>query len=117
MKTKEITIAGKQVNLSYCYATEIGFTDIAETSLDKIDTSNPKHIIALIMASILAYYQSKGEESPIKDNELMFNAEPEEITTAFVSVLELRMDWYKLPVGEPQNEAPDEEKEDPEKNA
>lgn len=113
MKTKEVTLCGKQVNLAYCYATEIGFNDIAEASIENIDTSNPKHILSLIMAAMLAYYEGKQEECTITNNELMFEAEPQEITAAFVAVLELRMAWYKLPAGEPKDEtaASDEEQE------
>jgi hypothetical protein len=96
MKTKEITIAGKQVSLAYCYATEIGFTDIADTGIENIDTANPKHILALIMSAILAYYEGKKQDCPIESNALMYESDPSEITAAFISVLELRNQWYKL---------------------
>ena len=117
MKTKTITIAGKLVNLAYCYATEIGFCDITETSIANIDTTNPKHVIALIMAAFLAYYEGKKEECPIKASEIMYNADPSEITDAFIAVMELRLAWYKLPTGEPTDETPEEKAEGSEKNA
>ena len=117
MKTKTITIAGKQVNLAYCYDTEIGFCDISETGIENIDITNPKHVIALIMAAILAYYEGKKEECPIKDSEIMYDADPSEITDAFVAVMELRLAWYKLPTGEARDKTPEEKAEDSEKNA
>ena len=105
MKTKDITICGKPVTLAYCYATEIGFCDIAETGIENIDTTNPKHVIALIMAAILAYYECKKEECPIKDSYIMYDADPSEITNAFVAIMELRLAWYKLPAVEQKNDA------------
>jgi len=130
MKTKEITIAGKQVSLAYCYATEIGFTDIADTGIENIDTANPKHILALIMSAILAYYEGKKQDCPIKSNALMYESDPSEITAAFITVLELRNQWYKLPATEttvseasasestdPVSDASPSESEEQEKNA
>lgn len=108
-KTKTITIAGKQVNIAYCYATEIAFYDLTgkeitafiHQAITKQDVG-PKDVMCAVLAAIMAYYQSQGEESPISDHDLMFDANPDELTKAFLEVIAIFSEWYKIPQGEPK---------------
>jgi hypothetical protein len=108
MLKKEITIAGKQVTLGYCFATEIAYQDMAGENIADYMTEayadiqadrvpNIKKTILAILACIVSYYTSTGEEAPVKDSELMNEATPEELGVAIGSVIELRTDFYKVP--------------------
>lgn len=116
MKQKTINIVGRDVTLAYCYATEIGYkelsgqdiTDFMPEVLEAIQHDrlpDVKKTIYMVLASILAYYQSKGEEPPVKDTDLMNEISPVELGTAFGTVLSLRQLFYQLPAGE--TEVPD----------
>ena len=100
MTTKNITIAGKEVTLAYCYATEIAFRKYTDVSIDSFDATNPEHVLYLILAAIMAWCQSKGEEPPIKDEEIMFSAKPKELVDALTSIFKLRSEWYYIPDAE-----------------
>ncbi len=124
MKTREITIAGKQVTLAYCYATEIGFKDLADqdinywmveavTALQEQRMPDIKKTIFAILASMMAYCNAKGEEAIIADTDLMNDATPEEIGMALGTIIALRAEFYHLPKDEPE----DKKEEGEEKNA
>ena len=109
---EEITLAGKPVILGYCYATEIAFKDLAGQDItDFMTESLPliqdnkmpdiKKTIYAILSCMIAYYESIGEKSPVKDTDLMNEATPLEIGTAFGTVLKLRGEFYHIPAGEP----------------
>ena len=118
METKTTTINGKEVTLCYCYATEINFaklTDgenasvfIQETAkkldaLSKGDaTAQPdiEKCIYLVLAAAIAYYRSKGEECPIKDEDLLFSDDPTELYTALAQIVLLYGSFYKLLPGD-----------------
>ena len=100
MKTKEITLCGKQVMVGYCFATEIAFKKFTGVNIDEFDATNPEHIIYLIIAAIATYYQKQETEAPVKDNDMMYDAQPKELISALTDVLNLRADWYQLPKGE-----------------
>ena len=113
MITKEITICGKQVMLAYCYATEIAYKDLSDENMtDYIKEAvaciqqetdpDVKHTIYAIIACMLAYYQSRGEECPLKDTDLMNDAKPIELGTAIIAVISLRQEFYHVPSGEPE---------------
>ena len=118
METKTITINGKEVTLCYCYATEINFANytngenasvfIQETA-KKIDaltkgdaTAQPdiEKCIYLVLAAAIAYYRSKGEECPIKDEDLLFSDDPTELYTALAQIVLLYGSFYKLLPGD-----------------
>ena len=118
METKTTTINGKQVTLCYCYATEINFANytngenasvfIQETA-KKIDaltkgdaTAQPdiEKCIYLVLAAAIAYYRSKGEECPIKDEDLLFSDDPTELYTALAQIVLLYGSFYKLLPGD-----------------
>ena len=54
---------------------------------------------------MLAYYQSRGEEAPLTDTDLMNDAKPAELGTAIFTIIGLRMDFYHVPKGEPRRKA------------
>ena len=113
MKKKEITLAGKQVTVAYCYATEIAYKDLSGQDIadfmgevGEALTANKmpdvKKSIFLIMASIMSYYEPKKEEAPISDAQIMTDATPLEMGAAIGAVLNLRSEFYALPEGEPK---------------
>ena len=108
MTTKKITIAGREVTLAYCYATEIAFRKYTGVSIDKFDAQNPEHILYMIISSIIAWSQSRGEEPAIKDEELMYNAKPQELIDTLTEIFKLRAEWYEVPAGEPEDEKSDD---------
>lgn len=128
MTTKTITIAGKEVTLAYCYATEIGYKLLSDEdinvytaeALDLLEQNtmpDTKKTIYALIAAINAYSEWKGEQPAITDRDLMYEATPLEIGTAFGTFLQLRADFYKVPEGEPKDEEPEGKKHASEKNA
>ena len=118
MITKEITLAGKPVTLSYCYATEIAYKDLSGEDITAIilETAacvnaqpprmpDAKRSIYLVLAAVMAYYQSKDEDAPapIKDTDLMNDATPLELGTAIGAIITMRSQFYNIPNGEPED--------------
>lgn len=116
MKKKEITLCGKPVTLAYCFATEIAFQKYTGVGLDKFDAMNPEHVIYLILAAMLPYYEAEKQEAPIKDTDLMYQATPAELTTALTEVFTLRNEWYEVPKGDEKQDDNPADKEEKEKN-
>lgn len=125
MITKEIKLYGKQVTLAYNYATEISYKilsdediiDFGQEVVEKIQHEQMPDIrktIFLIIASMQSYYESKGEECPITDKELMYECTPQEIGVALGTILGLRSQFYHVPSDEPEDKPADgnEEKND-----
>lgn len=111
MVQQTIQICGKDVNLAYCYATEISFKVLAEEEIHdflheataKVQAQQMPDIrkaIFLIIAAMQAYYESKGETAPITDRELMYDCGAEEIGTALGTCIKLYMEFYHLPGSE-----------------
>jgi hypothetical protein len=111
---EEITMAGKLVTLGYCYATEIAYKDLSgEDIADIIQETiacvnakparmpDAKRSIYLVLAAVMAYYQSKGEDAPIKDTDLMNDTTPLELGTALGTIVNLWAKFYHIPTGEP----------------
>ena len=121
MITKEITLCSRQVNIGYCYATEIAYKDLTdENIIDYIkeaiecvqqqrDPDTKKTIFAII-ACMMAYYQEKGEEVPLKSEDLMYEAQPAEIGMAILAIVNMRAEFYRVPKDEPEDTAPSEKK-------
>lgn len=112
-------IAGKDVTLAYCFGTEIGYKmltdeDVHSFLTEAIASLNDKparipdlrKTIYLIVACATAYYESKGQKSPIEDKDLMYNAEPTEVGTALGTVINLYAEFYHLPKEEPKDKEP-----------
>ena len=113
MKTKTVSINGKQVTLGYCYATEINyslFTDgenaavfisEAATKLDAMtkggtDMPDIKKCIYIILAAALAVSESKGEECIITDQDLLYTDNPTELYEALAQVILIYGEFYKI---------------------
>ena len=123
MITKEITLCGKQVTLAYCYASEIAYKDLSDENISdyiqeavtciqqKLNDPDTKRTIFAILACMLAYYQSKGEDAPLKDSDLMNEADPMEIGNAIITIVGMRMEFYHIPKGEPKDPEPKTEEE------
>jgi hypothetical protein len=96
MKKGNIQIAGKEVTVAWCYATEIAFMKYTGNDINNFDATNPEHIVYMILAALMAYYQSKNEEPPVKDENLMYEAKPQEIVDALKVIFDLRNQWYEV---------------------
>lgn len=120
MIEKEITIGGVAVKICYCFATEIAFKQYTGVNIENMDTANPEHIIYIILSAIVSYYEGSGEQSPVKDNDLMYKAKPTELVAALTEVFKMRAEWYELPKGEETAVSSDEsekKEEQEQKNA
>ena len=132
MKTKEITICGKQVTLAYCYATEIIYKDItgedlidfvhhAVESIQQQKDPDAKRTLSAILSCAMAYDQSKEEngektQEQFTIKELMNDAKPAEFGLAMLAVLDLRRQFYHVAKAD-EEEVKAEEQEGEEKNA
>ena len=114
MITKEITLLGKPITLAYCFGTEISYklladeecTDfIKEVIIGLNDKKEPdrRKSIYLIMSAMTAYYESQNQENPIEDKELIFHATPDELGLAVGTIAGLYIEFYKIPIGEPED--------------
>ena len=114
MIKKEITLLGKQITLAYCFGTEISYklladeecTDfIKEVIIGLNDKKEPdrRKSIYLIMSAMIAYYESQNQENPIEDKELIFHATPDELGLAVGTIAGLYIEFYHIPVGEPED--------------
>lgn len=112
MITRDITICGKPVTLAYCYAAEITYKDLSDENIgeyineavdciQKGTDPDVKRTILAILACMLAYYNNKDEDAPIEVGELMSNISPSEFATAIITVLDMRIEFYHVPAGEP----------------
>jgi hypothetical protein len=112
MITKETTLLGQQVTLGYCYASEISYKLLAEEELSPFLNSvrefiakkqevipDARKTIFAILAATNAYYESKGEECPISDKQLMYDATPDELGAALGMLLLAWAEFYKLMPG------------------
>ena len=112
---KTITIFGKDVRMRYCAATETGYeslsgqrievftakptewdTDGNPTAFDP-PTATTQDYLTLAIAAIVAAYARNNEEPPVKSEDIMYDAEPTEVTNLLTTVIMLRAEWYKVP--------------------
>jgi hypothetical protein len=122
MIQKEITLLGKQVTLAYCFGTEISYKLLADQEctefvrevlqgLAENKMPDSRKAIYLIMSAMTAYYESKNQENPIEDKELIFHATPDDIGLAVGTIAGLYIEFYKIPVGEPEDKKPANQEE------
>jgi hypothetical protein len=122
MIQKEITLLGKQVTLAYCFGTEISYKLLADEEctefvrevlqgLAENKMPDSRKAIYLIMSAMTAYYESKNQENPIEDKELIFHATPDDIGLAVGTIAGLYIEFYKIPVGEPEDKKPANQEE------
>lgn len=122
MKKEKITIAGREVTLAYCYATEIAYKEFtgediatymheAFVALNEQPKRMPdvKKTIYVVLAAAMAYSNSKDEDASIKDTDMMNDATPQELGTALGTVLSLYTQFYTLPAGEKADESDGQE--------
>ena len=125
MKSKTITIQGKDVTLGYCHATEIGFKLLSDEDVnvfmaDAVQCMKEEKMpdirktIYFIIAAINAYCEWKGVQPAITDRDLMYESTPLEIGTAFGTIRTLRSEFYAMPSGEPVDD--NDENQPEEKN-
>lgn len=129
---KTIQICGKQVTMRYCAATETGYEKISGKSsaifvpeIEKDEDGNIKSVkqnaktedfIILAVAAIIAAYQRKKEDAPITADDIIYDANPEEVTELLKTICELRNEWYNIPaVVNTDENMTDDEKEAAEK--
>lgn len=118
MKKKEITIAGKQVMLAYCFATELiysrntgsTFREFISSIFDNIqgkDASqaqvaeaiiniSPSVRLAVIVAAINAYYDAENQLPPVTEADIARDATPAELMEAIGTILTLHNEWYNI---------------------
>ena len=127
MKTKTITIAGKETTLAYCYATEIGYKllsdeDITAYMADAMEAlkesrmPDTRKTVYVVIAAINAYSEWQEETPSVSDRDLMYEATPLELGTALATIIQLRADFYKVPSDEPKDEQPEDKRPVSEKN-
>ena len=119
MITKEITIASKQVTIAYCFSTEIAFKLLSDENIetffkevseclskDPQEMPDTRKTIFLILAAVNAYYDSKDEEPPLTDKDLMYKCTPTEQAVALGTIIGMRTTFYHVPSDEPEDEKP-----------
>ena len=133
---KTIKICGREVQMRYCAAAETGYerlsgqsSDIFVPDVEKDEEGNIKSVtqkakaddyIKLAIAAIIAAYARKEQDPPITADDIIYDAEPDEVSALITSVVELRAKWYNIPtVVSEQNDTPEETEEgdDKQKNA
>lgn len=123
MRSKTITIQGKDVTLGYCNATEIGYKllsdeDVADFVAHVIECFENKKepdkqkTIYLIIAALKAYSEWKDVPAGITDRDLLYEANPIETGTALGTILNLRSEFYHVPTGEPVDDNDDNQPEE-----
>ena len=58
------------------------------------------------MSAMTAYYESQNQQNPIEDKELIFHASPEDIGITIGTIASMYIEFYKMPVGEPEEKKP-----------
>lgn len=128
---KTIKICGREVQMRYCAAAETGYerlsgqsSDIFVPDVEKDEEGNVKNVIQkakaddyikLAIAAIIAAYARKEQDPPITADDIIYDAEPEEVSQLITSVVELRAKWYNIPaVVSEQSDAPEEKEEEEE---
>ena len=129
---KSIQICGKTVLMRYCAATETGYEkisgkssaifvpDIEKDEEGKIINIKPKAMtedfIILAVAAIIAAYQRNHKDAPVTADDIIYEANPAEVTELLKTICELRNEWYNIPaVVNTDENMTDDEKEAAEK--
>jgi len=111
MVQQQIKLCGKEVHLAYCYATEISYKLLAEEDIHyfikqagelatKGIVPDVRKSFYLILAAISAYYDSKSEEMPITDKDLMNECDPQDFGNALKVIVSMYAEFYKLSIEE-----------------
>ena len=120
MIKETIKIAGIDVTLGYCFATELNYRNLAGEEISNYfkeafaciqenkDPDTDKSI-RLVLASIISYYDSIHTDSgevtyPINERTLIFHTKPGEFMKAVITIVNLRNKFYEVPEGELKEE-------------
>jgi len=104
------------VRMRYCAATETGFTSISGKDASvfsarqlyndkgKKDGIAPpeattEDYLTLALAAIVAAYARTGDTAPITSDDILYDLPPAEIQLLITTVVELRLEWYRVPEG------------------
>jgi hypothetical protein len=115
MKTKEITINGKNYAIVFNVKTMMNFEEISGKSFFGEDFSHLKERIAIIIAAVL----SANEKVTLTVEEIIEGEEYkslQEIFAAYRAVMELAGEFFQVPEIEKQNEPELKEDDDKPKN-
>jgi hypothetical protein len=112
---KTIQICGNDVRLRYCAATETGYESLSGKNVN-VFTSTPTEFdkdgkptkfdppvattqdyLTLAVAAIVAAYARNEEEPPVKSEDILYDATPQEVSNLLTTVVMLRVEWYKVP--------------------
>ena len=102
---KTISICGKDVQRLYCAATETGFEQLANRSINVFlpgdDEENPAatgdDYIKLGIAAIIAAFARNDQEPPVSVKDVFYEATPQEVVALITSAVELRASWSDVP--------------------
>ena len=128
---KIITIQGKDVRMRYCAATETGFTSISGKDASVFSArqlyndkgekdgiappeATTEDYLTLALAAIVAAYARTGDTAPVTSDDILYDFTPAEIQLLIATVVELRLEWYRVPEGIKQENT---DKKGGEKNA
>ncbi len=112
---KTIQICGHEVRMRYCAATETGFESLSGKNVNvfastptefgkdgkptKFDppVATTQDYLTLAVAAIVAAYARNEEEPPVKSEDILYDATPQEVSNLLTTVVMLRVEWYKVP--------------------
>jgi len=111
MTERTIKILDKDVMMRYCVASETGYEQLSGKSssvfIPEIDQDTHevvKHAEAttidylyLAIASVIAAYSYKKQDSPVTAEQILYEASPNEVLSLIKNVGELRKEWYDIP--------------------
>jgi hypothetical protein len=129
---KTITIQGKDVRMRYCAATETGYTSISGKDASVFSArqlyndkgekdgiappeATTEDYITLALAAIVAAYARTGDTAPVTSDDILYDFTPAEVQLLITTVVELRLEWYRVPEGIKQEST--DKKKGGEKNA
>ena len=103
------------VRMRYCAAAEQGFETLSGKRMDvfsptptefgkdgkptKFDppVATTQDYLTLAVAAIVAAYARNNEEPPVKSEDILYDATPQEVSNLLTTVVMLRVEWYKVP--------------------
>lgn len=104
-----IKLGDREVNVLFCYATELNFFTLAKKNIDKFDcVANPMEIVWLILSATVAYDEYTGIDQNINDKNIVFEAKQNQILDALTTITEMRKKWYSENIAE--ESTPEDEK-------
>ena len=92
----ELDTTKESVTLSDGTVCPLWDTDGNPTAFDP-PTATTQDYLTLAIAAIVAAYARNNEEPPVKSEDIMYDAEPTEVTNLLTTVIMLRAEWYKVP--------------------